>query len=215
MDKRILMILGIIPFFLFSCIKPSTPIAKSSEPPAASPASSAMRSIPLPEAIEYSGSHEDISCSIYQTNDSLIAQRYTEQDGGKMEKLAGIFRVEGYTEKDVGAAARQEDSLEFVVTECSKEVEVFLRERNYPSSQDDGKLIINLAVPHAYDPGHVVRNSTVENQVIVIIQIFPDIGRGGWDNSRRLMMFQKKADLDTKYFDYYPDEEYEHFYDGV
>ena len=127
-----------------------------------------------------------------------------------------VIRVRGYTIKDDGAANIKEDSLEFVITDCSDEVKQFLLQKRGERASDDNKNIyIDIAVPHCYDPGHIIKKSTEKSQVFLIINIHGDFNRGGWDNTNKVMMFQREEDLKTPYVDDYKQEDYDHYYDGV
>ena len=126
----------------------------------------------------------------------------------------GVIRVKGYSIKDIGAANKEEDSLVFMITELSPEVKNFLL--NKRNEKFENNIIkINLAVPHIYDPEHVVRNSTIDNEVFVIINVEGDFNRGGWDNTYKIMMFQKEQELNKPFLDNYTQADYDSFYDGI
>lgn len=151
----------------------------------------------------------------YQDDDCLLLYDKNIKQGEGNGAHIGVMRLTGYTDKDVGAAYKGEDSLLFVVTEYSDIMSGFIEDIDYPNKKVDDKLVINLSVPNIYDPGHVIKKSTKDDQVVVIVQFLPDMNRGGWVNIHRVMMFQKKSDLDIEFVDDYSDEEYKHFYDGV
>ena len=129
-----------------------------------------------------------------------------------------VIRVRGYTLHDVGAAKRSEDSLDFLITDCSDSVREFLVNKrgseNY-GNLNNKEITLTIAVPHEYDPGHVVKRSSKNNQVILIINIFGDFNRGGFDDTNKVMMFQKAVDIAIPFKDDYSNYDYDHFYDDM
>lgn len=144
-----------------------------------------------------------------QTNDALIL-KYYDASGDH-----ATLRMRGYAIKDDGAANRAEDSIEFLIKDISKEGRNYLLKYARCAQNSDNDLVINLAIPHEYDPGHVVKRSTSKTQVYVVVNIMGDFNRGGWNNTNKLMMFQNAADLDVPFVDDFSDDQYNHYYDGL
>ena len=143
-----------------------------------------------------------------QDKDSLICKYYDTRG------WHAVIRVIGYTKKDDGAVRKEEDSLQFLITECSIEIRDFII-NDTEHEIENGNLLINLAVPHEYDPSHTVKKSNVKNQLIVVINLFGDFNKGGWNNTNKLMMFQNIEDLKKKYVDDFSESDYEHFNDDM
>jgi hypothetical protein len=159
--------------------------------------------------------------NVVQNDGSIIITGKSKQWG---ENLSfGVIRVIGYTQQDVGAAYKGEDSVIFRITKESKVVRYFLTDINYSyadiySKQFDVKnddIMINLSIPNEYDPEHILLKSSINNQYIIVFQVIPIFERGGWKNTNRILSFQKESELNKRIVERFSENDYSHFYDGM
>lgn len=150
--------------------------------------------------------------------DQSISSMILNKKGGKDQDLA-VMRITGYCSQDIGAADRRFDLLVFNVISCDKKTLSYLEQVTDDFSTDENEknilIKIYIQVPHEIDPGHVIKHTSINTPVSLIIQIYPPYDKGGWDYKNQVMMFQLNKDINIPYKDDYSETDYDHFYDGV
>jgi hypothetical protein len=129
----------------------------------------------------------------------------------------GVLTFTGHTLKDNGAASREYDALIFQVDSYPDSEKDYIAYRSFSSSQDkapDGKFLIQLTVPHSLDPGHMIKKSTPDAPVSVAIVCW-ELGKGGWNDSNRVILFNRASDVAAEYVDDFTEDQYKHYYDGM
>jgi hypothetical protein len=153
----------------------------------------------------------DANVKYIQDKDVLIVKQLMSWD----TRANGI--ITGYFEKDYGAVNRSEDSISFHIIKTNKLIKelVFDKGRSVYELNENGDIVINLAIPHEIDPGHIIKKTNKNNIMNIMVGFYGDFGQGGWDNTIKAIMFQYKKDIEVPFIDDYKEEDYKHYYDDM